>query len=140
LRSVVRLAAQEEAIICKAGLAIRLTEPDVPPVFAHVLPLTGSEFRTRLQPDAVAAVLIGTTPDGQDGADAMAAAFDLTPAETRVLASLLDGRTLAETATALGIAAATAKTHLDHVFAKTGVTRQADLMRLGTRLVPPTKS
>ncbi len=26
-----------------AGLAIRLTEPDVPSIFAHVLPLTGSE-------------------------------------------------------------------------------------------------
>jgi hypothetical protein len=32
------------------GLAIRLTEPDGPPIFAHLLPLRGSDFRTRLQP------------------------------------------------------------------------------------------
>jgi DNA-binding CsgD family transcriptional regulator len=54
-----------------------------------------------------------------------------------VLARLLAGSTLAETATSLGVAPATAKTHLDNIFLKTGVTRQADLMRLGTRLVPP---
>jgi PAS domain-containing protein len=57
LRSAIILAAGNEAGIGKTGLAIRLTEPDVPPIFAHVLPLTGSDFRTRLQPAAVAAVL-----------------------------------------------------------------------------------
>jgi DNA-binding CsgD family transcriptional regulator len=61
-------------------------------------------------------------------------------AETRVLASLLAGRTVAETAMDLGIVLSTAKTHLENIFSKTGVSRQADLMRLGTRLVPPTRS
>jgi DNA-binding CsgD family transcriptional regulator len=31
-------------------------------------------------------------------------------------------------------------THLDHIFLKTGVTRQADLMRLGMVLVSPAGS
>jgi DNA-binding CsgD family transcriptional regulator len=124
----------------KTGLAIRLTEADVPPNFAHVLPLTGSDFRTRLQPAAVAAVFIGAPPDAQDGADAVAAAFGLTPAETRLLASLFAGRTLAETAATLGIAGTTAKTHLEHIFLKTGVTRQAELIRLWTGLISPTGS
>jgi hypothetical protein len=62
LRSALTFAAGNEASIGKTGLAIRLTEPDVPPVFAHVLPLTGSDFRTRLQPAAVAAVFIGAPP------------------------------------------------------------------------------
>jgi hypothetical protein len=104
LRSALALAAANEAGIGKTGLASRLTEPDVPPVFAHVLPLTGSDFRTRLQPAAVAAVFIGAPPDAQDGADALAAAFGLTPAETRLLANLFGGRTLNETAAALGTA------------------------------------
>ncbi len=140
LRSALALAARNEAGIGKTGLAIRLTEPDVPPIFAHVLPLTGSDFRTRLQPAAVAAVFIGTPPDAQDGADAVAAAFGLTPAETRLLASLLAGRALAETAATLGIAGTTAKTHLEHIFLKTGVTRQAELMRLWTGLISPAGS
>jgi DNA-binding CsgD family transcriptional regulator len=140
LRSAITLAACNEAGIGKTGLAIRLTEPDVPPVFAHVLPLTGSDFRTRLQPAAVAAVFIGAPPDAQDGADALAAAFGLTPAETKVLASLFAGRTLAATAATLGIAGTTAKTHLEHIFLKTAVTRQAELMRLWTGLISPTGS
>lgn len=139
LRAAVKLAARDESNIGKAGLAIRLTDADTPPVFAHVLPLTGGDLRTRLKPAAVAAVFISAPPGEQDGADATAAAFGLTPAETRVMASLLAGRTLAETAMALDIAASTAKTHLDNIFSKTGVTRQADLMRLGTGLVPPTR-
>jgi DNA-binding CsgD family transcriptional regulator/PAS domain-containing protein len=140
LRSAFILAARNEASIGKTGLAIRLTEPDMSPIFAHVLPLTGSDFRTRLQPAAVAAVFIGAPPDEQDGADAVAAAFGLTPAETRVLASLFAGRTLGETAATLGIAGTTAKTHLEHIFLKTGVTRQAELMRLWAGLTSPTQS
>ena len=140
LRSALALAARNEAGIGKTGLAIRVTEPDAPPIFAHVLPLTGSDFRTRLQPAAVAAVFIGAPPDAKDGADAVAAAFGLTPAETRVLAGLFAGRTLAETAATLDIAGTTAKTHLEHIFLKTGVTRQAELMRLWTGLISPTRS
>jgi DNA-binding CsgD family transcriptional regulator len=95
---------------------------------------------TRLQPAAVAAVFIGAPPDAQDGADALAAAFGLTPAETKVLANLFAGRALAETAETLGITRPTAKTHLEHIFLKTGVTRQAELMRLWTGLISPTGS
>jgi DNA-binding CsgD family transcriptional regulator len=115
-----------------------LTEVGEAPIFAHVLPLTGSDLRTRLQPAAVAAVFIGVWPGSQDAAAAAAAAFKLTPGETRVLASLLGGRTLAETADTLGISPTTAKSHLESIFTKTGVARQADLMRLITGLTPPT--
>jgi DNA-binding CsgD family transcriptional regulator len=136
LRAAIRLAAQDESALGKAGLAIPLSEDDAPPVFAHVLPLTGGELRTRLQPAAVAAIFIGTAQDEAEAAKAMAAAFGLTPAETRLLESLLAGHTLAETATALGIAMTTAKTHLDNIFQKTGVNRQAELMRLAARVTP----
>jgi DNA-binding CsgD family transcriptional regulator/PAS domain-containing protein len=120
LRSALALAAGNEAGIGKTGLAVRLTESDAPPILAHVLPLTESDFRTRLQPSAVAAVFIGAPPDAQDGADALAAAFGLTPAETKVLASLFAGRKLTETAATLSITRPTAKTHLEHIFLKTG--------------------
>jgi DNA-binding CsgD family transcriptional regulator len=140
LRGAIAQAARDETGIGKAGLAIRLTEPDVPPVFAHVLPLTGSDLRTRLQPSAVAAIFIGAPPDAQDSAKMTATVYGLTAAETRVLAILLAGATLAEAAVTLGVAPSTAKAHLDKIFAKTGVSRQADLMRLGARLVPPTKA
>jgi DNA-binding CsgD family transcriptional regulator len=139
LRGAIKLATQDEASIGRTGLAIRLTKAGEAPIFAHVLPLTGSDLRTRLQPEAVAAVFIGVAPGNQDTAAAAAAAFDLTPAQTRVLASLLGGGTLVETAATLGIAPTTAKSHLENIFAKTGVARQADLVRLATGLAPPTR-
>ena len=67
----------------------------------------------------------------------MAAAFSLTPAETRLVESLLAGRSLKETAAALGVAMTTAKTHLENIFQKTGVKRQAELVRLAARADPP---
>jgi DNA-binding CsgD family transcriptional regulator/PAS domain-containing protein len=138
LRAAIKLATQDEASIGNTGLAIGLTEAGEAPILAHVLPLTGSDLRTRLQPAAIAAVFIGAPQTDQDAAATTAAAFGLTPAETRVLASLLGGRTLAATAATLGIAATTAKSHLENIFTKTGVSRQADLMRLATSLAPPT--
>jgi DNA-binding CsgD family transcriptional regulator/PAS domain-containing protein len=137
LRAALVIAARDEPGISRIGAAIRLTGPATPPVFAHVLPLTGSDVRTRLEPGAVAAVFIGAPVDEQDGAAMAASAFGLTPAETRVLKCLLAGRTLAETAMDLGITRFTANTHLDHIFAKTGVTRQADLIRLAIQLISP---
>jgi DNA-binding CsgD family transcriptional regulator len=139
LTAALALAAGNEAAIGKTGLAIRLTGPAAPPMFAHVLPLTGSDFRARLQPAAVAAVFIGAPLRAQEGAEAMAAAFGLTPAETRVLAGLFAGRSLAETAATLGVAGTTAKTHLEHIFLKTGAKRQAELMRLWTGTFSPAR-
>jgi DNA-binding CsgD family transcriptional regulator len=85
-------------------------------------------------------VFIGAPPDAQDGADALAAAFGLTPAETRLLSSLFAGRSLNETAATLGITRPTTKTHLKHIFLNTKVTREAELMRLWTGLISPTRS
>ena len=139
LRDAIALAAQE-ASIGKTGTAIRLTDQNVPPMFAHVLPLTGGDLRTRLQPAAVAAIFIGARPDEREVAEIAAATYGLTPAETRVLTSLLSGRTADKSAADLGVAVATVKTQLKHIFSKTGISRQADLMRLGTGLVPPSRS
>jgi DNA-binding CsgD family transcriptional regulator len=137
LRNAIKLAAKDESGIGRTGLAIPLADPNIVSLFAHVLPMTGSALRTGMQPEAVAAIFVGAHADKQGGAELMAATYGLTPAETRVLASLLAGRTLAEIAKALAIAPTTTKTHLDNIFSKTGVRRQADLMRLGHQIVPP---
>ncbi|HTL23064.1 MAG TPA: LuxR C-terminal-related transcriptional regulator [Mycobacteriales bacterium] len=49
----------------------------------------------------------------------------LTPRECDVLREVADGRTNSEIASALGLSPATVKTHLDHVFAKTGTEHRA---------------
>ena len=134
LHAAIALAAAGDADIGNHGLAIRLTGDNAVPLLAHVLPLTGGAERTRMQPAAVAAVFIGLPEDERDAAEAIATAFGLTSAEKRVLESLVAGHTLAETATRLDVAQATAKTHLSRIFSKTGVNRQADLLRIAARL------
>lgn len=56
--------------------------------------------------------------------------FDFTPAETQLALQLADGLTLEEAADELCIAKNTARAHLRAIFAKTGVTRQATLVRM----------
>lgn len=137
LRAAIVIAAKDEVDIGKAGAAIRLTEPTAPPVFAHVLPLTGSDLRISLHPKAVAAIFVGASASDERDIDAFATEFCLTPAETRVVAGLLMGYTLTEVAEKLGVARSTAKTHIDNIFGKTGVARQSDLIRLVMQTLLP---
>ena len=137
LRAAISIAAEDETSLGKTGLAIRLSQDDEPAQYAHVLPLAGGELRTRLKPEAVAAVFVGAASDEADGAEAMATAFSLTLAETRVVEHLLGGHSLKESAAALGIATTTAKTHLENIFQKTGVRRQVEVIRLAARVAAP---
>jgi DNA-binding CsgD family transcriptional regulator len=57
-------------------------------------------------------------------------AFGLTPAEEALAVRLGQGETLEIAADGLGISLNTARTHLKHIFAKTGVGRQSELIRL----------
>lgn len=134
LKKAIQLAARDETLMGKTGTAIRLTDPEAPPIFARVLPMAGSDLRTRMQPGAAAAIFIEAPPGNYVCVDAIADGFALTGAEKRLLASLLSGRTLLESADDLGIAITTARTHLGSIFRKTGVSRQAELIQLATRI------
>lgn len=140
IRSAIKQAASNESGIGKTGLAVRLTEQEnEEPVVAHVLPLAGGEVRSRLEPDAVAAVFVNPKVDDTASAQAVAATFGLTPAETRVLIRMLTGSTVGEAAADLGVATTTARTHLNNIFAKTGVSRQSKLIRLASQVAPATR-
>lgn len=56
--------------------------------------------------------------------------FDLTLAETRIAMALCQGDAPADIARRQGISVHTVRTHLRAIFAKTGTTRQTDLLRL----------
>jgi DNA-binding CsgD family transcriptional regulator len=61
-------------------------------------------------------------------------AYGLTHAEARVALATSSGATIPETAVQLGLSPNTVKTHLRHVFAKTGTSRQTELVRLMTSI------
>jgi len=136
IRSAIRHAARNEGGIGKTGLALRLTNEDKVTVVAHVLRFTGREVRTWLGSAPVAGVFINPPVDEVASAKAVATIFGLTPAENRVLSRLLTGNTVAEAAADLGVSPTTVRTHLDAIFAKTGVSRQSELIRLAARVTP----
>ncbi|MGM4956450.1 helix-turn-helix transcriptional regulator [Bradyrhizobium barranii] len=134
------LATRSEiALLATRGHAIPLLSPSGERYVAHILPLSsvlrnGSEQVV----DAAGALLLRKVSlGGQSYGELIARTFDLTPAELRVLLSIVEVGGVPETAAALGIAETTAKTHLHRVFAKTGVSRQADLVKLAAGFSNP---
>jgi DNA-binding CsgD family transcriptional regulator len=129
----------ESALLAKKRHAFSLLSPSGERYVAHILPLSsvlrgGSERVI----DAVGALLLRkVSPGGQSYGELIARTFDLTPAELRVFLSIVEVGGVPETAVALGIAETTAKTHLHRVFAKTGVSRQADLVKLAAGFSNP---
>jgi DNA-binding CsgD family transcriptional regulator/PAS domain-containing protein len=63
--------------------------------------------------------------------------YGLTPAELRILMAIAVGNGPQEAAKILGISLSTVKSHLQHIFNKTGTNRQADLMQLLMRNAAP---
>jgi len=60
----------------------------------------------------------------------------LTPAEARVVAQLALGRSLEEISTRTGVRESTLRTQIKSIFAKVGVARQADLVRVALSGAP----
>jgi DNA-binding CsgD family transcriptional regulator len=141
LTQAIALAGVDEAALGGAGIGVALGSPDDQPALAHVLPLARGELRTRLMPRATAAVFINS-PESRPQPDlrTLAQAYGLTPAEARVAERVLVGAAnLGEVAASLDVSLATVKTHLSQVFAKTGVSRQADLVALMHRITPSSR-
>jgi DNA-binding CsgD family transcriptional regulator/PAS domain-containing protein len=78
---------------------------------------------------------VSTTP--WLAADAIAAAFRLTPSELRVLMAIVEIGGVPDIAAKLGIAETTVKTHLGRLFEKTGAGRQADLVKIAAGFAVP---
>jgi DNA-binding CsgD family transcriptional regulator len=106
---------------------------------AHVLALTaGARRKAGIAHSAVAAVFIRQTAlDLPHPLEAIANAYRLTPAEMRVLMMIVQIGGVPEIAPVLGISETTVKTHLQHVFEKTGTQRQADLVKLVAGYMSP---
>jgi DNA-binding CsgD family transcriptional regulator len=63
--------------------------------------------------------------------------YKFTPAEFRVLMTIVEIGGVPEVASVLGISQTTVKTHLQHIFEKTGLNRQADLVKLVASFMSP---
>jgi DNA-binding CsgD family transcriptional regulator len=138
LRSAIARAATNESALGYGGIGVPIHSDIGEPAIAHVLPLKAGTLRPELMLNAAAAVFV--TPARETApppVEALAALYDLTPTEARVMVEIASGKNRAATALALGIADSTVKTHLARVFEKTGTSEQPELAKLVASLTPP---
>jgi DNA-binding CsgD family transcriptional regulator len=121
-----------DAALGRKGVAVPLAARDGERYVAHVLPLTsGARRKAGVSYAAAATVFVHRAAlDLPSPPEALAQAFQLTQAELRVLFAIIEVGGVPEVAEVLGISEATVKTHLHHLFAKTGTGRQAELVKL----------
>ncbi len=139
LRAIFTFADGGDDALGIKGIDLPLPAQHGAPYVAHVLPLTsGERRRAGAAYTAVAAIFVRKaalqTPS-QPGA--IGALYRLTPAELRVLLAVVDVGGVPEVAATFGVADSTVKTHLGRVFEKTGVSRQADLVKLVAGFATP---
>jgi DNA-binding CsgD family transcriptional regulator/PAS domain-containing protein len=141
LKAAIGHAASDETELGYGGIGVPLRgddqDPKIAPSIAHVLPLKSGKLRPGLSLGAVAAVFITGPAEITPPFEALAALYDLTPAEARVLVEIASGKNRVESAAALGIADSTVKTHLARIFEKTATSEQSELTRLVARLTLP---
>lgn len=114
------------------GTALPLIAQDGECHVAHVLPLTTAADRRPGGPRTVTAAVFvfKATLETPSSPEVISRAYQLTPAELRVLLAIVNVGGIPEVATALGVADSTIKTHVRRLFDKTGTGRQADLVKL----------
>ena len=101
-----------------------------PPFVVHVKPVGGP------QPDhgarQVAALVLIVEPGRQHhiNPDLVATTLELTPAETQVAVWLAEGQSVRDMADATGHSKAAIYWHLQRIYQKHSISRQADLVRL----------
>ena len=132
LREILVAANAGDAALGVKGIALPLSAHDGERYVAHVLPLTsGARREAGLAYNAVAALFIRKASlEPFSPPEVIGEMYKLTPTELRVLLAIVDIGGVPEVAAALGVAVTTVKTHLSRLFEKTGVARQADLVKL----------
>ncbi len=134
------LAAMQDPAAVKRQPPDTIAVPDDNnPLILTLLPIASGRRKGLMGAfEAAAAVFIqhlGRTPPIPGAA--LGALYELTPTEIKVTMALLQGFDVTDTADILGIAEATVRTHLKHIYSKTGATRQAELIQLLMRAVSP---
>ena len=122
----------------RKGIAVPLTGRDDQSYVANVLPLTSGARRSAgISYCAVATIFVHKAALDLSPPEALAKQFKLTPAELRVLFALVEIGGVPEASEVLGISEATTRTHLRHLFEKTGTSRQAALIKLVAKYCTP---
>ena len=131
-RDMFAAAACGDEALGVTGISVPIASPGKDRHVAHVLPLTsGLRRETGSTYKAVAMLFVHkASVDAPSPPEVIAKTYHLTPTELRVLLGIVEVGGVPEVAETLGIAETTVKTHLGRLYAKTGASRQADLVKL----------
>ena len=102
----------------------------VPPLVVHVKPVGIPSPDYGARPVAALVLIVESGRHPRLDPALVARTLRLTPAESQVAALLADGKTVRDIALATGRRESTIRSHVKHMFAKHGLSRQADLVRL----------
>jgi DNA-binding CsgD family transcriptional regulator len=132
LRELIAAAGGGDVALGTQAIALSLRTQEGTHYVIHVLPLMSGVRRLGGMPySATAALFIRKAVIELPSApDVIARAYNLTPTELRVLLAIVEIGGVPEVAVSLGVAESTVKTHLGRLFEKTGVGRQADLVKI----------
>ena len=130
LERLVGVALPASGAVAVSGSMVLRRSSVVPPFVVHVKPVVGP------QPDYgarhVAALVLIVEPGRQHriNPDLVATTLELTPAETQVAVWLAEGNSVGDMAEATGHTKAAIYWHLQRIYQKHSLSRQADLVRL----------
>jgi DNA-binding CsgD family transcriptional regulator len=132
-------AISDEAAPLVGGTSLALPASDGAGLVATILPLTRGN---RCSFSGLAAAIFVQDPEVAPPypGEAFAKLYGLTGAELRVLLALAPGLSVKDAAAMLGIGEVTARTHLQHVYAKTRTSKQTELLNLFRNAIPPVKA
>ena len=102
----------------------------VSPFMVHVKPVSVSPLDFGARPVAVLVLIVEPGRKSHIDPGLVAAALDLSPAESQIAVWLAEGQTVPEIAAATGRQESSVQWHLKHIHHKLGISRRADLVRL----------
>jgi DNA-binding CsgD family transcriptional regulator len=114
------------------GVSIPVDGPGGTEFLVHILPLD-EKRREAIGGERDAAVILFVRPKASghaEAARALSERYGLTAREHEVLEALVDVGGVPMVAEVLGVSNSTVRTHVTNIFDKTGVRRQADLIKL----------
>jgi DNA-binding CsgD family transcriptional regulator/PAS domain-containing protein len=132
LRDAFAAAQNGDAAVGAKAVAVPLTTLGGDQYVGHVLPLTSGARQLAGKVHSAAAAFFLRKPelDVPSSLEILAKLYRLTPSEVRVLQAVVDDGSVPAAAEALGLSQSTVKTHLHHVFEKTGTSSQSELVKL----------
>jgi len=139
LTSALDEAIADEAAKPDGGFSLALASKEGAGLIVAILPLNRGERRNLYGTFAAPAAIFVRDPIVVPPlpGEAFAKLYGLTGSELRVLLAMSPGLSVKEAAEILGIGDTTAKTHLQKIYAKTGTSKQTELMHLFMSSAPP---